>query len=90
MNLKPLDHPNIVKMHELYIDLEKNQIFLIMDYVQAKEMFKMLKKNGSYTGKFFFFIFAINMNFNIFFGYNREFSLKNFQTNSQCNTIYAY
>ena len=52
LNLKPLDHVNIVKVHELYIDTEKNLIYLIMEYVKAKEMFKVLKKNGGYSGIF--------------------------------------
>jgi len=37
-------------MHELFIDTEKGLFYLIMEYVKGKEMFKVLKKNGSYSG----------------------------------------
>lgn len=50
MNLKTLSHPNIVKMHELYIDRESEHIYLIMELIQGKEMFKVLKKEGGYSG----------------------------------------
>ena len=49
-----MDHANIVKVYELYIDVEQSYIYLIMEYVKAKEMFKVLKKHGSYSGLFFF------------------------------------
>lgn len=60
LNLKPLDHPNIVKVYELYIDRESDLIYLIMDYVKAKEMFKVLKKHGSYSGILMSFFYEIN------------------------------
>ncbi len=58
-------------MHELFIDTEKGLFYLIMEYVKGKEMFKVLKKNGSYSG---FIWFSPNFPyFHLFFFRIQEF-----------------
>ncbi len=34
-----LNHPNVVKVYELYIDETKGYIYSIMEYIKASEMF---------------------------------------------------
>lgn len=40
--LKELDHPNIVKFYETYI--EDNKMYLVMEYIAGGELFKMILK----------------------------------------------
>ena len=47
-----MNHPNIVKVYELYIDELKGCIYSVMELVDGKELFIALQELGSYTGKF--------------------------------------
>ena len=44
--MKKLDHPNIVKVYELYIDRVKGLVYLIMELVHASEMFEVIEEIG--------------------------------------------
>ncbi|KAL4454207.1 hypothetical protein ABPG74_012164 [Tetrahymena malaccensis] len=48
-NLRELNHPNIVKVYELYVDETKGRIYTIMELVEAKEMFDVISKLGQYS-----------------------------------------
>jgi hypothetical protein len=48
--MKKIEHPNIVRVFELYIDTSKNKIFTIMEYVKAQELFYAIRNFGFYTG----------------------------------------
>ena len=90
MNIVVLDHPNIVKMKELYIDTDKGLFYLIMEYVKGKEMFKVLKKNGSYSG-FFTFLFFTNFSvFFDFFQFFRVFGFKDLQADPQRDLLPSF
>jgi calcium/calmodulin-dependent protein kinase I len=47
--LKRADHPNIVKMCEMFED--KNYLYLVMDLVTGGELFDRIVERGSYTEK---------------------------------------
>ena len=47
-----LDHPNIVKVFELYIDSLKGTIYSVMELVRSKEMFEVIHELGHYSGFF--------------------------------------
>jgi len=49
VNLKFLEHPNIVKVYELYIDEVSQKIYSVMELVEGKEMFLHLHEKGKYT-----------------------------------------
>jgi len=51
-NLKRLNHENIVRVHELYIDVVKGKIYTVMELVNCGEIFETIKNSGSYTGIF--------------------------------------
>ena len=48
-NLKRLNNENIVRVHELYIDVVKGKIYTVMELVNGGEMFENIKNSGSYT-----------------------------------------
>lgn len=52
-NLKELDHPNIVRVFEVYIDQLKGKVYSIMELINGKEMFEVIHDMGHYTGKQF-------------------------------------
>lgn len=47
MILKQLDHPNCIKLHEVYED--ENDLYLVMDICSGGELFERIQKKGSYT-----------------------------------------
>ena len=49
-HLKKLNHQNIVKVYELYIDQKQWKIYSIMEYVNGYEMFDALNRMGTYSG----------------------------------------
>lgn len=49
MHLKSIKHPNIIEVHDLYIDFDQGYVFLVMEYFEADEMFAYLGKVGFYT-----------------------------------------
>ena len=46
-----MNHENIVRVHELYIDVVKGKIYTVMELVNGGEMFETIKNSGSYTGR---------------------------------------
>jgi len=46
-NLKTLDHPNILKLYEVYED--KEFFYLVMELVQGKELFDKIVERGQYS-----------------------------------------
>jgi len=48
-NLKTLDHPNIMKLFEVYED--KDQFYLVMELVVGKELFDKIVERGQYSEK---------------------------------------
>lgn len=50
-NLSKLRHKNIVEAYELYIDNDHAKVYLLMEYVQGREMFDYIVEIGVYTGK---------------------------------------
>jgi calcium-dependent protein kinase len=61
--LKQLDHPNIVKIFEFFV--EYDGYYLITEYLQGGELFDAIKKNGS-----FFEPIAANIMYQIFSAIN--------------------
>ena len=47
--LKEVDHPNIVRMYELYQD--KKYYYLITELCKGGELFDRIKNKGSFTEK---------------------------------------
>lgn len=47
--MKQLDHPNILKLYEVYEDDEK--FYLVMELVQGKELFDKIVERGQYSEK---------------------------------------
>lgn len=43
-NASVLDHPNIVKIYELYIDTALNRVYTIMELVDSRELFDVIHK----------------------------------------------
>lgn len=60
-NHRKLDHKNIIKVHELYIDYINKRVYIVMELVECKELFEVVKDMGHYSGNFskvdFFLIF---------------------------------
>ncbi len=48
-NLKTLDHPNILKLYEVYED--KDNFYLVMELVMGKELFDKIVERGQYSEK---------------------------------------
>lgn len=48
--MKKLDHKNIVKMYEMYIDKTNGIIYTVMEYIKEKEMFEIIRSLGHYSG----------------------------------------
>lgn len=40
LTLKRVDHPNIVKLYEIYKDVDK--LYLVMEYIEGKELFDFI------------------------------------------------
>jgi len=49
-NHRKLDHKNIIKVYELYIDYINKRIYIVMELVECKEMFEVIKDMGHYSG----------------------------------------
>ena len=47
---KKLDHPNIVKVYEMYYDPFKSRMCLILEYVKGKELFDYICTYGALQG----------------------------------------
>lgn len=50
IHLKTFDHPNIVKVYELYIDNLSGRIHSVMEFIEGKEMFEVIHELGHYSG----------------------------------------
>lgn len=48
--MRQLDHPNIVKVYELYIDKLGGRIHSVMELIAGKEMFEVIHELGHYSG----------------------------------------
>lgn len=51
MNHSKLQHKNIIKAHELYIDYTKRKIYTVMELPDCKEMIEVIRGLGHYSGK---------------------------------------
>ncbi|KAL4484945.1 hypothetical protein ABPG74_020122 [Tetrahymena malaccensis] len=49
LHLKQLNHPNIVKVYELYIDNFSGKIHSVMELINGKEMFEVIHELGHYS-----------------------------------------
>ena len=49
--MSKLRHKNIVEAYELYIDNDHAKVYLLMEYVEGREMFDYIVEIGVYTGK---------------------------------------
>eukprot|EP01017_Pseudomicrothorax_dubius_P014052 TRINITY_DN1645_c0_g2_i3.p1 TRINITY_DN1645_c0_g2~~TRINITY_DN1645_c0_g2_i3.p1 ORF type:complete len:476 (+),score=63.62 TRINITY_DN1645_c0_g2_i3:251-1678(+) len=58
INLKRLDHENIVKVYELYYNTHTHVMNLVMELADGKELFEMISELGKYTEKMASQIFA--------------------------------
>eukprot|EP01017_Pseudomicrothorax_dubius_P031620 TRINITY_DN4055_c0_g3_i1.p1 TRINITY_DN4055_c0_g3~~TRINITY_DN4055_c0_g3_i1.p1 ORF type:complete len:351 (-),score=67.27 TRINITY_DN4055_c0_g3_i1:58-1110(-) len=47
-NLKRLKHENVIAVYELYYNPDENRIHLVMELVEAEEMFEVIKGMGAY------------------------------------------
>jgi len=49
LNVKALDHKNVIKVYELYVDYFKKKIYSIMELAECCEMFEVIKDLGHYS-----------------------------------------
>lgn len=49
LNLKKIDHINIIKVKQLLIDNMKAKVYMIMEYFECVEMFDYIVEKGQYT-----------------------------------------
>lgn len=49
--LKILDHPNIVRVEDIFIDRARNTTFTIMEYIEGEQLQDFIYKNGPLKGK---------------------------------------
>ncbi|KAL4475774.1 hypothetical protein ABPG72_011551 [Tetrahymena utriculariae] len=49
LHLRELQHKNIVKVYEIYIDKTKGKIYTIMELIKGREMFEVINQLGSYS-----------------------------------------
>jgi len=47
--MKQLNHRNIIKVYEVYIDYISGRVYTVMELVQGKELFDMIHKLGHYS-----------------------------------------
>jgi len=50
LNCKKLDHKNVIKVYELYVDYFKKKIYSVMELAECCEMFEVIKDLGHYSG----------------------------------------
>jgi serine/threonine protein kinase len=50
--MKKLDHRNIVKAEDIYLERESGCIYTVMEMIDGKEMFEMISEIGAYSGKY--------------------------------------
>jgi serine/threonine protein kinase len=46
--MRELDHENIIKVYELYIDTDHARVYLVMEYMKGIEMFEYIQKIDHY------------------------------------------
>lgn len=51
VNLKRLDHANIVKVYELHYDPKTSRVYIVMELVKGREMLEHLQELGAYSEK---------------------------------------
>ena len=47
---KALDHPNIVKVHDMYFNPITSRIYIVMELVEGGELFEAIDKHGPFDG----------------------------------------
>jgi len=47
---RKLNHKNIIKVYELYIDYITNRVYMVMELAECQEMFEVIKDLGNYSG----------------------------------------
>jgi serine/threonine protein kinase len=47
---KALDHPNIVKVHEMYFNPITSRVYIVMELVEGVELFEAIDKQGAFDG----------------------------------------
>jgi hypothetical protein len=52
-NHRKLDHKNIIRVYEMYIDYFTKKIYTIMELAECQEMFEVLQEMGHYSGTFY-------------------------------------
>ncbi|KAL4450265.1 hypothetical protein ABPG74_008971 [Tetrahymena malaccensis] len=77
LHLRELQHKNIVKVYEIYIDKTKGKIYTIMELIKGREMFEVINQLGSYSGNFFYLLQQFILKINFISHINYLFSLKN-------------
>jgi calcium-dependent protein kinase len=51
VNLRKLDHPNVIKVYELYFDMKQHRAYLVMEYVEDhRELFEAIQEMGKFSG----------------------------------------
>lgn len=45
---KKLNHPNIVKSHEIFINQQRKEVHLIMEMIDGKEVLDQIAEFGAY------------------------------------------
>jgi len=46
---RKLNHKNIIKVYELYIDYITNRVYMVMELAECQEMFEVIKDLGNYS-----------------------------------------
>ena len=49
-NHSQLNHKNIIKVYELYIDYITKRVYMVMELAECDEMFEIIKDLGHYSG----------------------------------------
>jgi [calcium/calmodulin-dependent protein kinase] kinase len=48
--MKKMDHPNVIKLHEVIFDEEKGKLYLVLEYADRGQLIEWDEENG----RFFF------------------------------------
>ncbi len=59
-NQRKLNHKNIIKVFELYIDYTTKKMYMVIELAEGQEMFEAIKDLGHYSGELRFLIHRIH------------------------------
>jgi serine/threonine protein kinase len=49
--MERLNHPNVVRSFEMFINDQKKEVYQVMQYIEGKEVFDLISELGAYREK---------------------------------------